>query len=130
MSAKEKIQNLTNAWYGFTVFAALVNLVVNGVGIFSVVFVGAGTIFSLVWAWFLGRQLLRKSSLTRMALVVLSAISVVAGTLGAASLSWRVVAGDARFVELGVVAMMAIGVWMNARSFRVLTDRAVRAHFS
>ncbi len=121
MTAKEKIQKLTDAWYGFALFVGIANLVVNGIGVFSLVSAAISMFVSCVWTYVLGRLLLRKSSLTRVVLVVLSAICVVAGTLGAGKLA---IEG-----EIVMALLMVVAVYMHGRSFRVLTDRAVKAYF-
>jgi len=122
VTAKDKIQKLTNAWYGFAFFVGIANLLINGIGFFSISAAAVSTFISFVWTFVLGRLLLKKSSLTRTVLVVLSAISVVLGVLGAGSLVMK--------GELVMSGLMALSVYMNGRSFRVLTDKSVKAYFA
>ena len=131
MTAKEKIQSLTHAWYGVSVVTAIIGVVMNGIGVLSLGLAGVTLVFSLFVAWLFGFLLLRKSSVTRVVLIVLSALAVVGGTLGAAKMVFESFFGDAPlFAGLGAAIGMALGVYMNARSFRVLTDRTVRAYFA
>ncbi len=128
MSAKERIETLTNGWYGFTLFAGLISLLQSGIGIISLVLTGATTLFSLAFTFFLGRRLLARSSLTRSILVFSSALSAGLGLLGGAKL------GMAFFHEwsLGILLTLAVtagSVLMNVRSFRVLTDSSVKSYF-
>lgn len=131
MSGKEKIQNLTHAWYGVSFASAIIGIVSNGLNVLSIALAIATTMFGIFVAWFFGFLLLRKSSFTRVALVVLSAIGVVAGVIGAGKQVFDAFFGNAPFIAgLGAALVMSIGVYMNARSFRVLTDRSVKAYFA
>ncbi|HEY1959921.1 MAG TPA: hypothetical protein VGH28_30140 [Polyangiaceae bacterium] len=131
MSAKEKIQSLTHAWYGVSVVSAILGVVMNGIGVLSLGLAGVTLAFSLFFAWLLGFLLLRKSSFTRIVLIVLSAIGVVAGTLAVPWAVYQALLGDAPLTAgLGSALAMTFSVYMNARSFRVLTDRSVKAYFA
>lgn len=56
-----------------------------------------------------------------------SALATVTGVLGIARMGWSFVrTWDLAF--LGSMAYTAVSTWMNARSFRVLTDRSVKAY--
>lgn len=128
MTGKAKIEQLTNSWYGFAVFSALSSLLLNGIGFFSI----AAAIFGLLVSWtitfLIGRALLKKSSLVRTLLVIFSALATVAGVLGIARMGWSFVR-TWDLVLLGSMGYSAISTWMNAKSFRVLTDRSVKAYF-
>ncbi len=129
MTAKEKIQNLTTAWYGFALFTGLATLLMNGIGFFSMIAAAMSTGFSIVVAFAVCRLLIGKSSLTRVVLVVLSALSTLLGVLA----TGRFVVsffGSWSFSLLGYAVMALAGVYMNARSFRVLTDKSVKAYFA
>ena len=126
MTAKQKIEELTNAWYGFALFGALVSLLQNGIGFFSLFFTAASMCFSIFVTWFLGRRLLARSSLTRVLLVVLSALGVGFGTLGVV---WSVF-GSWSFSGLVTIALSVASIWMNVRSLRVLTDQSVKTYFA
>jgi hypothetical protein len=128
MTAREKIQGLTNAWYGFAVFAALISLLQNGLGFFSLVGAVIGLAFSLTITFFLGRGLLARSSLLRIILVCLAAVFGLLGVLAVAKLAWLVV--TTWHLSMIWTLVLTVGsVLMNYRSFRVLTDSTVKAYF-
>jgi len=129
MNAKQKIENLTHTWYGFTVFMGAVQLLVNGLGFFSLLGAAFSTVFSLVVSFAFGRLLLGGSSLTRVLLVVFSALGIVAGVLGVGQMFYAFF-GDWSFSLLGYAALGIAGVSVNVKSFRVLTDATVKAHFA
>jgi hypothetical protein len=129
MNAKQKIENLTHTWYGFTVFMGAVQLLVNGLGVFSILSAAFSTVFSLVVSFAFGRLLLGKSSLTRVLLVAFSAIGTILGVLGAGRMIYEFF-GDWSFSLLGYAALALAGVSVNVKSFRVLTDDTVKAHFA
>lgn len=128
MTAKERIEKLTDTWYGYTLFANAVTLVVNGIGFFSVAFTAASTLFSLFVTFLVGRWLLGRSSLGRFVILCLSSIGLVTGALatlkfGAAFLS------DWSLALLAHTVVIAAGVLVNLRSIRTLTDSSVKAYF-
>ena len=129
MTARQQIETLTNAWYGFELFAGAVALVQNGIGIFSLPLTALSTMIGLVIAWAIGRKLLAGSSFVRIVLLVLAPLSLLAG----AWVTWRGVGmlfdGFSLMLVLQLVLTVS-GLWMNVRSLRVLTDPAVRAHCS
>jgi hypothetical protein len=131
MTAKEKIEKLTNGWYGYTVFWGLVWLLMNGLGFLglNLVFTIGSTVFSLFITFLLGRALLRRSGSTRVILTILSALGVMFGLLGTVSVLWKFL-GDWSLTLLVYAAMMGGNVMMNARSFRVLTDKSVKAYIA
>lgn len=128
MSAKEKIEGLTNSWYGYAVFGALLSLWNNGIGFFSLIGTAGSFLFSVFLTWFIGRRLLAKSSLTRFVLLCITAISSVFGSVAVAKMGWTFFQTWSLSVAL-YAALTGIGVYMNARSFKVLTDKSVKAYF-
>ena len=124
MSAKQKIEELTNAWYGYALFTALMSLFQNGIGIFSLFFTVASAIFSIFVTWFIGRRLLARSSLMRMILIVGSAVFSVLGGLAV----FKLVLGSWSFSTLALLALAIGSVMMNVRSLRTLTDQSVKAY--
>lgn len=129
MTAKEKIEKLTNAWYGFDLFSAVIGLVfVNGIGIFSMVFAAIGLAISLLITFWIGRSLLGKSSFTRVVLLVLSTLFMVLGVLSTGRMVWAFF-GEWSLSLLGYAAWSSISVYMYAKSINTLTDKTVRAHF-
>ena len=128
MTAKEKIEKLTDTWYGYTLFANGVSLVINGIGFFSIAFTAMATIFSLFVTFLIGRWLLGRSSFGRLVVLCLSGIGLVAGALavlrfGAMFLDeWSIAA-------LAQTIVVACGVLVNLRSLRTLTDTSVKSYF-
>jgi hypothetical protein len=128
MSAREKIEGLTNTWYGYAVFGAALSLWHKGLGIGSLLSVGASFLFTIFLTWFIGKRLLAKSSLTRVILLITTSLSSVFGTIGVAKMGWQFVT-SLDFSSLAYAAILGVSVYMNARSFRVLTDKSVKAYF-
>jgi hypothetical protein len=128
MTAKEKIETLTNSWYGFDVVAGIVSIMQSGIGFFSLLTTLASTLFSFFITWFLGRRLLAKSSLTRFILIIVSALGSILGTVGAVRMGWTFLTSWS-LIALLHAAFASVCVYMNARSFRVLTDESVKAYF-
>jgi hypothetical protein len=48
MSAREKIENLTNSWYGFALFGGLFSFLQGGIGLFSALGAMGSTLVSLL----------------------------------------------------------------------------------
>lgn len=126
-TARQKIEGLTHSWYGWTAFTSLLALWDRGIGIISLFLTGAGFLLSCLVIWFLGNRLVNKSSLTRVLLVVLSAIVSVLGTIGTAKLGWTFINTLSLSVALQA-AFTGLGVYMHARSFKVLTDSSVKTY--
>ena len=143
MTAKQRIENLTNAWYGYAVFATLATIVGNiwyglfswgfwfGFGMLAVAFsIGisvVGLAISIAITAFLGRKLLARSSFTRALLVVLSAVFAVLCAISTFSEAWQFlhywsIAGIIR------IALPAAAALLQVRSFSVLNDPEVRAY--
>lgn len=128
VSAKEKIEGLTNSWYGYAVFGALLSLWNNGIGFFSLIGTAGSFLFSIILTWFIGRRLLARSSLTRVLLVAITALSSLFGSIAVAKMGYTFFQTWSLSVML-YAALTAVGVYMNARSFKVLTDKSVKAYF-
>lgn len=129
MTARQKIENLTHAWYGYLTFSAIASLFTDGIpGLFSIIWAAMGLSLTLFLAWFIGRRLLDKSSLTRFILLIVTGLGTVFQTYGVGKMALAFV----RTWELGLLGaavFLGVSVYMNARSFRVLTDSSVRAYF-
>ena len=130
MNGKAKLEGLVNAWYGFTLFAAIVNVVtaVLGSGFFAgltVPFVIGILLFSFFVTWVIGKLLLAKSGIMRFVLLVLSPLFVLAGALSL----WRFISAPWSFSAIVAALMTGCGVWMQLRSIRTLLDRNVKAYF-
>ncbi|WP_394840637.1 hypothetical protein LZC95_26415 [Pendulispora brunnea] len=129
MNARQKIESLTNAWYGFAVFSALFYVLRNGFGFFSLTWAAIVFLFSLMGMFFIGRRLLAKGHITRFILLITTAITTITGALGAGHCVLEFL-GQWSFSLLLDAAAALVAVYMNARSFRVLTDSSVRAYFN
>lgn len=129
MTAREKLQQLTNAWYSIAVVSAGASLLMNGLGIFSIV----GAILSLssmfILTWWIGRKLMNRSSLMRSVCIVVSVIASVLGILGLFGLG-KELFEDFRLSIFLDMALVVMGISMHMRSFRVLTDTQVKAYFA
>ena len=128
-NAKEKIEGLTNSWYGYAVFGAALSLWNRGLGIGSIIGVAGSFLFTILLTWFIGRRLLAKSSITRLLLIIVTSLSSVFGSIGVAKMGWSFVT-NLDFTSLVYALLLSVSVYMHARSFRVLTDKSVKAYFS
>ncbi len=128
-TAKSKIEGLTNSWYGYAVFSALFSIFESGIGIFSIAVSVAGMLVSFIITYFIGRALLRKSSLTRGILLVLSGLFGVLGTLATGKAALQFFA-TWEFGLLAAIAYSCVSIYMNFKSFRTLMDSQVRAYFA
>ena len=131
MDGKAKIEALTNAWYGYTLFAGLVNVVgaLLGARVFGFVaipIVVAFSVFSLFVAWVIGRLLLNRSRLTRLVVLVLSAFGLLLNAGG----MWRYAAGPWNVALVPTVLVMGSAMWMQLRTLRTLLDRRVTRYFA
>lgn len=126
MSAREKIENLTNTWYGFYVCSAIASVLVGGRGLIT----GAiGLFIALLTTFIIGRRLLSKGHITRVLLLIVAGISTLGGAYNAAQATWTFVhAWELSFVVSAISS--AVGAWMMAKSFRVLTDSSVKTYFA
>jgi hypothetical protein len=130
MTAKDKIEKLTNSWYGYDLFVSLVYFVfVNGIGIFSAITGAIGLGISLFITFWIGRSLMRKSSFTRTVLLILSSLVMILGVLGVGRTVWGFF-GEWSLSSLGWAAMGSVGVYMQAKSINTLTDKTVKAYFA
>jgi hypothetical protein len=137
MNAKQKIEQLTRSWYGYSLFAAVLSVLslrtsgvlslAVGLGI-SIVLNAIGLVISIAIVTFLGRKLLYRSSATRTFLVVFSALFFVLGALGTLGAGWDVLRSWS-LASLCNLVMMASCTMLNGRSFRVLTETRVKAYF-
>ena len=128
MTAKEKIEKLTHAWYGADLVAGIASILMNGIGVFSILIAGFSTVVSFVFTFVIGRLLVNRISLARYSLIFFSGLFAILGVLSVGRMAL------AFFTEwslsyLGYALFAAMGVYMNGRSFRVLTDKSVAAYF-
>ena len=128
-TARQKIEGLTNSWYGFAVFMSLLSLWRGGIGFFSLLGTAGSFIFTIFLTWFIGRRLLAKSSLMRLFLIVVTGVISVMDTVGVAQMGLTFFRTFS-FSALAYVGVLGIHLYMNARSFRVLTDKSVKLYFA
>ncbi|MBX3186283.1 MAG: hypothetical protein KF819_04675 [Labilithrix sp.] len=128
MTARQKIEGLTNSWYGYAVFGALVSLYQRGLGIWTILTTGISFLFTIAFMFFIGRRLLAKSSITRFVLVIWTAIATLSGAYFTARMGWSFMT-TFTFSYLVYAALGALSAYMYGRSFRVLTDDSVKAYF-
>ncbi len=127
MSGRQKIEGLTNSWYGFAVFSAAFSIITNGFGFFTIAWGALGMFFSWFVTFLIGRALVRRSSLARVVFVLVSGVCTVLGMLSAGRSGWSFVQNW----ELGTLltaVYSGASMWINAKSFRTLTDSSVKAY--
>ena len=128
MTARQKIESLTNAWYGFSLIAAAIGLWNRGIGFVSIVSTALSLALTFFVVWFIGRRLVAKSSLTRVTMLVISAIGTIGGAVATAKLGWA-------FLHEWSLWLLVSAFWsgsavgMYIRSWRTLTDSTVKAYF-
>jgi hypothetical protein len=128
MTAREKIQGLTNSWYGYVVFTAGLSLLRSGLGFFTLLFGLISLAATLVFTWFIGNRLLAKSSLWRVLILIVSSLTVVFGTLGVAKAGWMFLHDWSLSLLFGIL-FGAVSIGMHIKSLRVLTDDSVKSYF-
>jgi hypothetical protein len=130
MTARQKIENLTHAWYGYLTFTAIASLFSDGIpGPFAIVWKACGLGLTLFCAWFIGRRLLNKGSLTRAILLVVTGLGTLLQGYGVGKMALAFVR-TWELSMLGAAVFLGVSVFMHARSFRVLTDSSVRTYFN
>ena len=130
MTARQKIEHLTHAWYGYVTFSAIASLFRDGIpGFFSIIWAGMGLLVSLFVTWFIGRRLLAKSSLVRFVLLVWTGIGSLFGAMATGKAAW-VFFQTWSFSFIGIAVFAGVAAYMHMRSFRTLMDSSVRAYFN
>lgn len=126
MTARERIQGLTNSWLGYVAFTAALSVLREGRSVIGSVI---GLSISLVVVWFIGNRLLARSSLTRLFLLVISSIATVLGAIGIARAGWLFLHEFSLSLLVGIF-FGAVSVGMHVKSVRVLADSSVKSYFS
>lgn len=129
MSAKQKIEGLTNTWYGYFFFLSLMKLWNGGFGVINIATTALSFAFTALVVFFLGRRLVNKSSIWRFLLLCVSGLATAAGTYGAAKMGWAFVT-TWQMSALVYAVGSALTVYMYGRSLRVLTDSSVKAYIN
>jgi len=127
MTAKQKLESLTNAWYGFFFVSAVANLL-RDFGVIKAVFAALSFAATSFIVWFIGRRLQSKSGLTRMLMLIIAGIGTLSGSYAAAKLSWMFVHEWSLWILISAL-WSASAVVMYVRSWRTLTDASVKAYF-
>lgn len=128
MTGKAKIESLTNSWYGYAAFSAVVALLNRGLGFFSILWTGMGLLFTWFVIYLIGSALTRRSSLTRAILICATAIFSVTGAIATGKMALAFISSFEISV-LATAALAAVGAWMNAKSLKTLLDPQVKAYF-
>ena len=138
MTPRQKLEQLTRSWYGYSVFAALVSVLsLQASGVLSLA-IGLGVLIavnavglavSIAFQTWLGRKLVARSSGTRLFLVVFSGLFAVLGALSTLTRPPGRSSTSGRSRPSARVALTAAATMLNARSFRVLGETSVRAYF-
>jgi uncharacterized membrane protein YgaE (UPF0421/DUF939 family) len=138
MTPRQKIEGLTRSWYGYSVFAALLSVLsirasgplslIIGLGL-SIVLNTIGLFISIAVITYLGRKLaVSRSNPVRLFLVIFSGLFTVLGVLGVLGGIWAFL-HEWSLASICNVVLVATCTMLNARSFRVLKDTAVRSYF-
>jgi hypothetical protein len=127
MTARQRIESLTASWVTFIIVSGLATLLVNGVGVFSLLIALGSVVVNVAIVLFIGRRLLAGSSLTRTFLLVVATIGALGGSLAAAKFAWAGLWGFS-FRMLVLAAIFAANAGMNVHSIRVLLSDSVKAH--
>jgi len=126
MTAREKIERLTNSWYGYNLVIGVISLLWGGIGIFSIVWTALSLAFTFTVTYIIGRKLLNRSSLTRSILLVISTVASLLLTVG---LVFRVLNFELSFAFAMQTAFAVTSLSMHVKSLRVLTDKSVKSYF-
>ncbi|NUP06079.1 MAG: hypothetical protein HOW73_08475 [Polyangiaceae bacterium] len=129
MTARQKIEWITNNWYGFAVVSAIFSVLFNGFGIFRMFLTAFGLAFSLGLTWMLGKLLLARSSLTRFVLVIASVLGIAGHGLMLGWSAWSFLS-DWSFGLIIKGAVSLVCLMMHARSFKVLIDKDVKSYIA
>lgn len=127
MSARARIEWITNNWYAFLALSAGLSVLTSGFGLLSLIFTAFGFAIGCGITWVLGKKLLAGSGMTRFFLVVISALGIVFTALGLMSSLWFALVGFSLKSLLNAVMCTGM-IMLFGRSYRSLTDKAVKAH--
>lgn len=127
MTGRQKIEWLTNSWYGYELVTGVVAILRGGFGLWSLFWNGVGIAFGLLITYWIGKSLLGRSALTRSLLAIVSVISIILGALFLAGQAWFFFASWKVGMLFGIGLTLA-GLTLNIRSYRVLTDSSVKAY--
>ena len=128
MSGKAKIENLTNAWYGYDVTSAGIAFLLGSWGILSIVGSLLGLGVSLFITYMIGRALRNRSSLTRVICIGASGLFTVLGTLSAGRATLSLL-DSFSLTMVGMIAWSCVGIYMLGRSFMTLMSGDVKTYF-
>lgn len=127
MSARARIEWITNNWYAFLAISAGLSVLTSGFGLLSLVFTAFGFAIGCGITWVLSKKLLAGSNLTRFFLVLVSAVGIGFTGLALFGSLWYAIVGFS--LKSLINAAMCTGmIVLFGRSYRSLTDKAVKAH--
>src|SRR5258708_4217690 len=129
MSARERIESLTNSWYGYTLFTGLLTALSRGFSLFWLFYSAAGVLFSLFITHLLGKWLLARSQLTRTVLLGGSLLFSVVGLVGTVKLTSQLL-GSFSLGTLFEVGIAVVWLGMNVPSFRTLPSSDLKSYLA
>jgi len=127
MTARAKIEWLTHSWYGFAIFAGLLSLWNNGLGLLSLFWAASTTAISLFVTFLIGKSLLAKSSMVRKLMIVITALLFVLCSLAVGKQVLSFFSGPFNALLWGV--FYGAAAVLHLRSLRTLKDKSVKAYF-
>ncbi|MGE0785241.1 MAG: hypothetical protein AB7S26_06100 [Sandaracinaceae bacterium] len=108
MTARDKIQGLTIAWYLYTLAGGAGSILMNGIGPISLMVTVLVTTFWLAVTFLIGRSLERRNGLTRAVMIGMSGL----GAIIAPFMAWQVLAALYHQASFNVV-LAGLGVAVN-----------------
>jgi hypothetical protein len=122
MGATTKLDDLKHAWFAYGVFAALLELLRDGVDSQSLTAAAVRIGVTIAFAWWFTKQLRDRSSLAW-------AFGVVFGLLGALGAALEIIETfHDEYFELSRFLLAAGSGYIHVRMFRVLRDPEVKRH--
>ena len=129
MGARERIQNLTLLWIGYSVVSSgLMFFLRGGFGFWNIVVSSVSLLVSVGITVLIGRALLNKNGLVRALVALLAGVGAGLAAIGLGKLFLLFVSTWTLGLFWPAVALTAV-IWMNVHSLRVLFSGPVRRYF-
>lgn len=129
MGAREKLQNLTLLWIGYSVVSSGLMFFLRGsFGFWNIVVTSVSLLVGVGITVLIGRALVNKNGLVRALVVLLAGIGTGLAAIGLGKLLLLFVTTWSLSLFWPFVALTAV-IWMNVHSLRVLFSRPVRRYF-
>ena len=128
MTAREKLENLTMLWIGYSVITSGVMFLLRGFGVWNIVVSAFGLLLSVGLNVAVGRALQNRNGLVRGLVVLLAAGTSILGVIALGKLCLLFVTTWSFSLFVPVLALSAV-LAMNVHSLRVLFSRNVRRYF-